>query len=72
MHRAIRGDCVAWKPEMAPQAMETNIIGKMGFANELSDLLCSPCQNSGTAGCLTYIIIIMPKAMISRQTVKSG
>ena len=30
MQRAIMGDCVAWKPEMAPQAMVTNSSGQSG------------------------------------------
>ena len=29
------GDCVAWKPEMAPQAIDTNIMGNMGWAPSL-------------------------------------
>ena len=30
MQRAIMGDWVAWKPEMAPQATVTNIIAHFG------------------------------------------
>ena len=30
MQRAIIGDCVAWNPEIAPQAIDTNIMGKVG------------------------------------------
>ena len=29
-HRAISGDCVAWKPLTAPRAMVMNITGKSG------------------------------------------
>jgi hypothetical protein len=30
MQRAIMGDCVAWKPDMAPQAMVVKSMGTIG------------------------------------------
>ena len=50
MQRAMSGDCVAWNPLIAPQAMLTNIMGKMG---DLSYLVPKPSHISGRAGDFT-------------------
>ena len=50
MQRAIIGDWVAWKPEIAPQAMLTNIIGKMGSVAAAGCVFRTPSHNSGSAG----------------------
>lgn len=50
IQRAISGDWVAWKPLIAPQAMEMNIIGKIGF---FSYLVPNPFHISGKSGLFT-------------------
>ena len=69
MQRAIRGDCVAWNPLMAPQAILTNIIGKMGEGSYLDPI---PSHISGNLGELTNSIISTPKAMNSKAMANTG
>ena len=48
MQRAIIGDCVAWNPEIAPQAIDTNIMGKIGRPSGC--VLATPSVSSGREG----------------------
>ena len=70
MHLAINGLWVAWKPDMAPQAMLTNIIGKIGRPEGCWSR--RPSVNSGKAGCLTNNITNMPTAMNSSAIANKG
>ena len=71
MQRAMSGDCVAWNPLMAPQAMEMNISGKIGCPG--ARFFMPPAsQNSGSAGCFTKSIARMPTAMNSSAAAKRG
>ena len=64
------GDCVAWNPEMAPQATVMNISGQIGifcgcrFAKTISGMTWPPTPAS--------IAPMMPNAMTMRQTPKIG
>ena len=71
MQRAIRGDCVAWKPEMAPQATVMNMKDQMGVP--LGCMLVKLSQISG----ITYSGLVStpkptPTAMMIRQIPKMG
>ena len=73
MQRAISGLCVAWKPLMAPQAMEMNRQGKIGFwVSAPPGVLRSPSHTSGMSGNLTKRTTISATAMKIRAKAKSG
>ena len=72
MQRAISGDCVAWNPEMAPQAMVVKSIGTIGkffasamqFSKEVnSGMVYSPPKSNTTR---------IPRAMNSSAKPKTG
>lgn len=53
MQRAIIGDCVAWNPESAPQAIVMKSIGKSGVVSAFGCVFISPSVTSGRAGICT-------------------
>ena len=72
MQRAISGDCVAWNPEMAPQAMVVKSIGTIGkffasaiqFSKEVnSGMVYSPPKATP---------LRIPRAMNSNAKPKTG
>ena len=69
--RAIIGDWVAWKPEIAPQATVMNRNGRIGIP--FGWVFARPFQNSGIwyLG-LKKITPPTPKAMTKRAIPKTG
>ena len=73
MQRAISGLCVAWKPLIAPQAMEMNRHGKIGFlVSAPPGVSLSPSHTSGMSGNLTNSTTISEMAMKIRAKANSG
>ncbi len=75
MHRAIIGDCVAWNPDMAPQAMEMKSIGKMGcVARVPSGYLFArpPAKGSGMEASPSSITHTRATAMNSSTAANRG
>ena len=72
MQRAISGDCVAWKPEIAPQAMEMNIIGKMGLLGASGWRFCRPLHSSGISGLYKMNATTIATAIPSSRMPKTG
>ena len=70
MQRAIIGDWVAWNPEIAPQAIEMNMMGKMGKPSGWG--LGMPSHNSGKSGRWTYNITMIPTAINSKAAPNTG
>jgi hypothetical protein len=83
MQRAISGLCVAWKPEIAPQAIVMKRHGNIGsLAIKLSVprmdvgwlrlLAARLSHNSGIAGCFMKSPTRSAAAMNSREKANSG
>ncbi len=73
MQRAISGLCVAWKPLMAPHAMEMNKQGNMGLlVRDPPGVFRSPSQTSGISGNLTNSTTISATAMKIRANANMG
>ena len=72
MQRAMRGLCVAWKPLMAPQAMEMNIMGNTGLVSACGWWFDRPSHTSGMSTPCTTKATTMATAMASSRMPKTG
>ena len=66
------GDCVAWKPEMAPQATVMNISGQIGRCVALGYKLASVSSIMGRVPVFAIVPIETPTAIRIRNIPKIG
>lgn len=72
MQRAIMGDWVAWKPEIAPQATVTNIMDHLGRLSGCTTVKAAAVSSGMSEPRVNTMAPPMPRAMMMRQMPNTG